>query len=34
MKIAVASDEKTYLTDFVVEYLKEHGASFVWAANW
>lgn len=25
MKIAVASDEKTHLTDFVVEYLKEHG---------
>ncbi len=25
MKIAVASDEKTYLTDFVVEYLKEKG---------
>ena len=25
MKIAVASDEKTYLTDFVVEYLKNHG---------
>jgi ribose 5-phosphate isomerase B len=25
MKIAVASDEKTYLTDFVVDYLKEHG---------
>jgi ribose 5-phosphate isomerase B len=25
MKIAVASDEKTYLTDFVVDYLKEQG---------
>ncbi len=25
MKIAVASDEKTHLTDFVVEYLKHHG---------
>lgn len=25
MRIAVASDEKTYLTDFVVEYLKEKG---------
>ena len=25
MKIAVASDEKTQLTDFVVEYLKQHG---------
>ena len=24
MKIAVASDEKTLLTDFVVEYLKQH----------
>ena len=25
MKIAVASDEKTYLTDFVIAYLKQHG---------
>ena len=25
MKIAVASDEKTQLTDFVVEYLQQHG---------
>ncbi len=25
MKIAVASDEKTYLTDFVIEYLKQRG---------
>ena len=25
MKIAVASDEKTHLTDFVIEYLKLHG---------
>ena len=25
MKIAVASDEKTFLTDFVVEYLKQQG---------
>ncbi len=25
MKIAVASDEKTHLTDFVIAYLKQHG---------
>lgn len=25
MKIAIASDEKTHLTDFVIEYLKQHG---------
>ncbi|MCB9078539.1 MAG: RpiB/LacA/LacB family sugar-phosphate isomerase [Anaerolineaceae bacterium] len=25
MKIAVASDEKTHLTDFVVDYLAQHG---------
>lgn len=25
MKISVASDEKTHLTDFVVEYLQQHG---------
>jgi ribose 5-phosphate isomerase B len=25
MKIAIASDEKTHLTDFVVEYLTQHG---------
>ena len=29
MRIAVASDEKTHLTDFVVEYLKQHSHEVV-----